>query len=318
MERLLSELENPSPGQTDSLRFLGRLQQLKDYGEEGSAAIRDFLHSRQDLSLAGGFGMTNGRITQFPSLRASLLEVLYDQNDPTAKAACLDVLRDTTSGLEALLAARNLEKYSPGANRAEILSAVSEILPGMTDSAPDPSNSSRWMDLQVLEVVGHFQARELLPQAEELVKKQPNMIYQWIGVLTQFPGDEQRASINRLMADDNLKKAMLANGYMLAQLNFQDDGIRQMVSNAFSRDMGDGARQQFIQALGRAAYVRTGNRMMKPEATPNPRTFKPDKTQAENALRELDNLTPFLDSPPLKQAAEQARHQLQEQLKTSR
>jgi len=317
IDRLLAELEGTDAFQIDS-RIAGRLQQLRDFGEEGSKAVQKFLRTQQDIVLEGA-ALSNGRLTRYPSVRAALLDMLYDMNDPIAPAASLEVLRDTSSGLEVALAARNLEKFSPGARRSDALRAVSEILANAAASSKDqnPPHFSG-LDSQVLEIIAYYQARELVPQVEELVKNRPDWLHLWMKSLLQFPAEDQADFLEKIRRDDKLRGALADEGAILGQFDLQNDKVRQHVRGIAVKNMTSQQLEQLVAWIGHPSYREQPGCFMKDgEADVARAAMNIEKGKIESSLRMLNELAPSLP-PALRQRLEETRKQLREQLKNAR
>lgn len=313
LRRMIEELEKPSKGRTDTLRMLGRLQQLRDMGTEGVSAMRDFLLSHEDIVFdQPAYAALGGRQLQMPSLRAAMLETLYDMGDSAAVQANLEVMRTTASGLELLLAARNLEKASPGTYRDDAIRAVGEILSAPPDVS-DPRN--RGNTQQVLELLAYYKARDLIPQAEQWVGRQPQLLYAWLNTLGEFAPEDQAASLRRLMEDGKTKQQLVQNPFFVAQMSFDNADIRSVATDVYVSIAQPQQRLMFVQQLAQAAFPRVGQRIMQDSTMP--RVIRPSRARIEGALRFLDELLPKLDTPELQRQEQQTRQQLQAQLKSA-
>ncbi len=315
IDRLLYEIENTDSPEIDLSRVMGRLQQLRDFGEDGSQAIQEFLRSQQDIAI-GQNNLFGGRQTQYPTLRAALLDTLYFMNDPISTATSLEILQTSASGYEALLATKNLEKQVPGKYRSEALKAVSEIL---TTISNDPASKNQgqqvFLNNQMLELVGYYQAKELIPQVEELIKKQPGMMLSsWLNALAQFPIEDQVKSFQKLLGDEKTIKTVLQNGgqYYLGRMDFQDNNARQLVRDVFSKNLNENQKSQLLQQISSSGYGVGFYQVMKTGSSPVPQV--PSKSRIEGSLRLLDDLAPQVNTPDLQKKLEGTRKQLQQQL----
>ena len=315
LDRLIAEMENADPRELNGNIIYGRLQQLIDFGEDGSKAILDFFQTNQDIMLGrGGFNWGGGGM-MFPSLRSVLLSTLYEFNDPTAEAASLEVLKNTTSGYEAILAAKNLEKISPGVYRAEALKAVTEILPSLID-AQDPRARRNFLDFQVLEIVGYYQAREMIPQVEEVIKQRPELLAQWIQNLLQFPAEDQIGTYRKLLEDEKGRQ-VFKNSPLILQLDYQNSDLRHLTQNFFSKELNPDQKGQFLQMLvlerpNQGDWRRGRSIMGSKENASFPQ--KKEKDKIEGKLKLLSEIELQLDTPELKTQLEKTRQQLQESL----
>ena len=328
LERLLNELETSNPNKpgalSESQRILGRLMQLQDFGEEGSQAIHEFFKSQEDIVMGQGSNFNNGRLSRFPTLRTAMLEMLYDMENPSSQEASLDILRNTTSGMEAMLAARNLEKFAPGMYRAEALSAVEDILSRLQASPKDTKGGgkkSAAYQAAELEIVGYYHATEMIPEMEAFVRQEPGLTRNWMNTLLQFPVEEQVDSIERLIKDPNVSKSVAGNSYALSQLDFHDDDARKLVRDIFTDNMTKQQKEQLVNQLGNAGNSWTiggqTSRYMRPDQARPSVSSSAQKARIEGTLLLLAELEPQLD-PALKKQADKTRKKLEEDLKKTK
>ncbi len=347
IERLLSEIENSGSQPLDFFKILGRLQQLQQYGEEGSKAIRDFLRTRQEVVLGedqfiGLSGSMNGRRSFLPSLRTSLIQALYEINGPISQATSLEVLRTTSSAYEAILAARNLEKVSPGVYRADALKAISEIIFKSKDPEdsristpqiinidtllmskhpynPDDKRTVVWKDIytETFRLVAYYQAQEIFPQVEELIKEKPELVYHWINSLIQSPcsAEEQIDSYRRLTRNEKTLKMILENSSSFSLLDFQDEKARQWIREIYGDKMDVERKERFIQEIGKLGskgniyptfWFMNENKLNSIQPFTKPRL--------EGALQLLNELESPLDTPALQQRLVDSRQKLNQLL----
>ncbi len=316
-DRILEEFESLD-GEKLGFILPGRLQQLKDFGEEGSAAIQEFLRTQQDIALDPNTAWIrlDGRIGGIDSFRAALLETLYDMDDPTSRTANIEVLNSTSSGFEVLLTAGNLEKFSPGAYRSEALSAASEILARLLkrNNPNEQDQVNAQGDALVTEIVDYYQARELIPQVDEFIKKYPILLDQRLRSIFQFPVEEQVDTIERFLKDPKLKESIIQNHWYLHRWDFQNDRARSLITDNFNT-LGEQQKADFIKNLGSHAYVGGGatRDRMKPRNSND--TWVSPKNTIEGKLKLLDGLEPQLNSPEQKTHFEKARKSLLRDLK---
>ena len=302
MSRLIAECESLDIEKLKSL-FPGRLQHLKDFGEEGSQAILEFLETRKDIELEKKLWPFLGARVEVPSLRQALIDFLYEMEDPISQQASLTVLQNSSSDMEVFLAARNIEKLSPGNHRKEALQAVSEILAGYLD----PKNPKIPNSLPVLEVVRYYQARETFPQMEELIKKQPEWGGIWLHIMDGFPAEDQADVLERLWNNDKTKPFLAKRGSALNNLDFQNEKVRQLVSEIFSKEMNRIQKIQFFEDLESGFY---GPYYHMDPSSRNRASWesKIRENTKEDKLRMLDELAPYLDTPELNQRYQKTRN----------
>ncbi|MDD2708240.1 MAG: hypothetical protein PHV34_09545 [Verrucomicrobiae bacterium] len=313
LEKMLAELEAMDPARVDVMVVAGRLQQLKDFGEEGSQAAAEFLRTQQDISFNMGM-MPRGRgLPPIPSLRAGLIDLLGEMNDPVAQAASLEVVRGTASGFELMLAARNLERREPGSHREEILKAMQEIINSPQFKDPKSGSASDWMSRNVVELAGYYQSKEALPRLEEMISGQPRMMASAAMALAQYPAADQAASLQRIVQDGKAAKQLAGQPWLLARFDLRDAGVRQTVQTLFSRDMNEQQREQVLSMLGnqRNRGVMMGGGLMRTGESSSGNSS--NRARIEGALRFLDEISPSLDSQKLRQQLENVRGNLQKQ-----
>jgi hypothetical protein len=308
LDRLINELENSDP-QFDKRKLSARLQLLKDHGEEASKAIQDFFAKGEDVPLGDApqhaIQADDGRLKTFPSLRIALLEVLFDLNDSTAAAASLNVLNTTTSGLETVLAARNLEKSAPGVYRSESLRAAIDILSKLQsplDSKNPPSNF--WMNAQATEIIGYYHASELIPQMEGLVGQSATLKTNWLDALRHFPEEERLASYQRLQ---------VSSPYWLTQLDVANPQSRQYIQKVFS-EASPGRKDQLILAVSRGLDPVRDDRFINPDKAGQSRFYPKSKKRVEGSVELLNQFEPYANTPDLKKRIQQIRREVLDQL----
>ena len=210
IERLLIEIKPLESKKMDreellklkkaSDQILARLQQLKDFGEEGSRAIQEFLQSQQDVLLPSSKSMSIPGPTGYPSssLREILIDTLYDMENPTSRTASLEVLKTTSSGAEVFFSARNLEHFSPGTYRTEALQTASRVL-APSQNLNNLSNDDIILKYILLfDVIAHYQACDLIPQIEALAKNNSRLIQAlWVTIVPRFPAEEQAEMLQK-------------------------------------------------------------------------------------------------------------------------
>ncbi len=315
MERLLSEIENSSDQKINRTRVLARLQELQDFGEEGSKVILAFLKTNEDIVLNEYFIQVHrGGDIQTNTLRVALLDTLYGMNDPTAQAANLKVLETTPFGYEALIAARNLEKNFPGVYRTEALNAVSEILAKAANFNGQRGQLETSKNSQILEIVGYYQAREMIPQIEDLVKKQPELLDSWMQCLSQFPSEDQSSVYIRLFGQEEVRKEVIAKKgtFFLYRFDYGNDRLRRLAYDIFTGNLSSVQKLYFISNLV-GVWENTGPQFfaMGPEQPRQlPGHSNKTKADADGLFKFLDEIEPTLDTPELKTNLENARKKL--------
>ena len=316
IDQILSEIESSGSEKADGQKIWKRLQKLRKFGEEGSQAILEFLRTNKDISSGpngwGNFlheGLSAERYVQFHSLREGLLEVLYEMKSPTAQTASLEALQTTSSAKEVLLAIRNLEKVSTGTYRAEALQAMSAVL---TELSKEPDDRYGWQDCQIIGIVGYYQARELIPLVEDLVKKQPRSLSNWLQCLDQLPAEDQIGTLERLSADEKIRETIVADDYYLVRLDYRNDRLRQMTGEFF-KEMPANQKINLIQRVGESGTMNFGGGFTIEFAQSTiPAYHKKDGIEA--SLKLLSEIEPTLDSDILKAYLEVSRLKLQEAL----
>ncbi len=305
MEQLLFEVGHANDREIEA-KILAKIQQLQDFGEEGSKAIFEFLKTNEDIEL-NRYIRFNGKNIRATSLRIVLIETLYEMNDPTAQAANLEVLKITPLSCEAILATRNLENFWPGVYRAEALNTVLEILA-----------SGKGAGRELSEIVGYYQAQEIIPQIENMVKEQPRLVYDWMQCLSQFPPEDQSSSLARFFNQEEIRKKVIteAGPFFLGGFDYSNDRSRRLAYGIFTKDLNSAQKLGLITALSRGVEDSGAHFLvMKPEQPQqSPDRSNKIKAKTEGLLKFLDEIEPVLDTPNLKTNLENVRKKVQEAL----
>lgn len=317
LERLLTEIEQTDPKRLGSLPIQGRLQQLRDFGEEGSQAIAEYIHTGNDLEIASSSTFSNTRLVTFTSIRIALLEALYEQRDPAAMAANAGVLKSSIVPLEVLLSARNLEKARPGVFRAEIVKATLDLM-AIAYDPKDPKSPDRvnWRNSLASEVAAHFQVKELLSPLEARLLAQPYMTQSYIGILSTFPSSDQASALQRIMTQEKVRKALATDVYALSPLDYTNPQIRQLTLTIFVTEMSPAQKDQFVQSMGQIITVNSGSNLFRPEEGAPSRNASSRK-KFEGLLQLIDDLITRGDSPALLQKLTTARKLVQQNWQNS-
>jgi hypothetical protein len=308
-KQLVEDVERDPTVKPNLAKIRGRFQLLHEFGEDGSKEIYAFLRGQEDIVLVSGFGFSDGRLSQFPSLRTALIDALYDYHDPTAREANLDVLKKTSSGLEVLLASRNLERYWPGQYRPEALKAVSEVLTQASKSEkPDPAP---WMTAQMFEVVGYYQGEELIPQIEEAVRKDRSLANSWVMTMTQFSTENQIGSLQRMFANDVSRSQLIENSQLLAHYRLDDPRVRREVVQIYKK-LSSAQKEFFLQQLRRTATIEACPNMMNLEQKAS-FSISQKKNRLQACLAMLKEVEP--SSSAQKKRLESIRKEFEQQMK---
>lgn len=221
------------------------IAKLRAAGPEGLRALRDFFRAGQDVKLQGGYGMSNGRVTQAPSLRVALLEALGDWTGPEALELTREVLRSTPRIFEAGIAIRQLEAKAPGTYRAEIFQTLQQL-------AAAPPDKDGFFDNRnaIFDALGHFKAPELIPAAEKLVEKNGWAATQYLQALGKFPQDVRTPAMERLFSQPGVVKQLAANPWALQTLNYTDPVVSRNVAQIFESGMDRKSREKFLENFG--------------------------------------------------------------------
>lgn len=303
VENLLSKLQNVVEEDLQShpsvsLDITGDIRRIQAFGELGSKAVRDFIDSQQDLVIVdGNFGSNGrGRLYEFPTIRTTLLEVLCDLNDPNAEAASLEVLKHTPLGLEALLAARNLEQNFPGKYRAEALESAKAISLNPLDERKYPQ--ARW-SAEIFQIFGYYQPKEMIPQIEDIVQQRGGLWADcWIRALLQFPAGTQVPAIQKLM-NDGKQRDVGHLGYM----DFRNPTARQMVYEIF-RKLPLLEKATILKEIGHPESCHYLTYLMPPKDPIR-------RDRVEGCLQMLDLLSPDANTSGASRDLQQARANLQ-------
>ena len=303
VEDLLSKVQNvvdesPNSHSSVSLDITGDIRRLQAFGESGSKAVRDFLESQQDLVIFDGNIGSNGRgrLYEFPTIRTIFLEVLCDLNDSIAEAASLEVLKHTPLGLEALLAARNLEYNFPGKYRAVALESAKAISLSPLDEKKYPQARS---SAEVLQIFGYYQPMEMIPQIENTVQQRGGgWVDCWMRALLQFPAGTQVPAIQKLM-NDGKQMDVGHLGYM----DFRNPTARQMVYEIF-RKLPLPEKATILKEIGHPESCHYLAYLMPPKDPIR-------RDRVEGCLQMLDLLSPDANTSGASRDLQQARTNLQ-------
>ncbi len=303
LDRLLADLEHIDPSQSDTFPIMGRLQQLKDFGEDGSRVIQDYLRTQQDVILPSGRFQT---LTGEPvaSLRTALIASLNGVGDSTAQAVNLDVLRTSSISTEVGWAARNLETLSPGMYRSEILKAVGEMLRNTPAPHVSPEGyMGASLDPQLFDLVVHFQATEMTGDVCEALRRDPRLVPEWFRRVSVLPPDIQLSSIRTLLNDERGKTALASCSALLVRLDLQGNDARQLIRFVFQNEMSLTQREAFLQQIG--------------QTLPADGSGQVSRGPYEAQWKLLNEIDPQL-APALRVTSQGARKRLQDKLKSIR
>lgn len=278
----------------DMAYLLGRLEAVAQHGDEGAAAIEELLVQGNDVLLHGehvGASLDDGNLTSCPSLRAGLLYLLGKMGGEIAVRACLRVLEDPRSLLEADFAARSLELVEPGRHRdaavGGVLAAMRRSRPWVGFGIPD-SSPCRW----ALELLAHHDAWDRLEAAEAFALEH-HVVPDYCDILlARLPAEAQVAGIERLLGHEEGRLAIDRNGMGLAELDYRDEAVRSLVTRVYRTRMTSAARGNFLGSMFHAGgrFIDEGRLM----PTSPVRVVDPERARA--ALSLLEGLADAVDS----------------------
>jgi RNA polymerase sigma factor (sigma-70 family) len=300
INQLFNEIE--ATGITNRGQILQLLKPLTSFEEDGSRAIQEFLQSQKDVALV--YNQVAERTIQPSTFRVALLEVLQDKSDPTARTTNLEVLRSASSGLEALLAVRNIEKFSPNQYRSDALKTALEILTRANENtqATDIAN--------VIQIVKYYHGVELLPQIEAMA---PKKVEVWLNVISQFEGEVQSSSLSRALSNDATRKEISQHPHALLALNLNNKEVRQVVKNAFTKEMTIEQQQKFLGDLGDSVL----SKFLQEKSAVLPSKDSPKSinlhVEVKSLIQLLGELEPQL-APSLQQSFQSAKEKLKDGL----
>ncbi len=126
LDVLIKRLKGASAITAEDTKEIKRLlQELQKQGTTALPAIRDFLHSKEDVDFDN---ISGSELLDHHTLRQALFDTLRQIGGNEAVAVSLEQLRETQAPAEIALLARNLEEGAPGVYRAEALWAVNNAL----------------------------------------------------------------------------------------------------------------------------------------------------------------------------------------------
>ena len=292
-------------------------------------AIRAFLRTGQDIEVPIHLNV------HFQSLRAILLETLYGMSDPIAKAANLEVLKNTPVGSEVFLAACNLEELEPGVHRQEVLKAICEVLAHTPSNMNPIYQNHKWFDAQMMQFIGYYQAQEVIPEIENLLFGKGSRIEAswtdgyskgYLDAITKLPAADQVQILKRLAHHENEEVRNhvfdMLLGYQMASLDFQNGEARQLVQEIFT-SLSSLQKKECLQAISHSAFISRsssehyiqyigcfGNGRELFRSNNNLEEDGPKKGRIEGTLRLLDELAPQMDTPILKERLENTRKEI--------
>ena len=282
------------------------VKKLRAAGPEGLQVVRDFFRAGQDVKLQGGYSTRNGKMTQSPSLRMSMLDALAEWPGAEATELTREVLRTTSRMAEAAMAIRQLEAKAPGAYRAEAIATLQQLANGTQgkDGIFDGGNS-------FFDALGYFKAAEMLPAAEKLVQKNGWAASQYLQALANFSPDVRGPAMERVFAQPEAVKQMASNPWALQNLNYSERAVSQNVAQMFADSMDKKARENFLTnfAANRSSFTMAS--AFDPAsakgvvAQPVPEATR--VAQLQSKLVFLDSIAPQCNTPVLQERLQDAR-----------
>jgi len=245
--------------------------------------------------------------------------------DATARDANREVLRNTTSALEVLLAARNLENAAPGAHREEALNAMLAVLsrsadlPELKDGSDETSLKKVPCAEGMFAIAVHYQAVEVMPRIDEVVKGNPLLAREWLAHLPFFPEADQSASVGSLLTDESLTSYLGEHGFYMKGLNFQSPALRQFFRAIFT-NATDMDKSVMITFLGDSTILAYGleqpAKLMQPGSGKGSSSFVQSHRDGMKLLdgtaQLLLELDPSVKSEEVRQALEKKRSKIQQ------
>jgi hypothetical protein len=279
------------------------VKELRAAGPEGLKVMRDFFHAGRDVKFPGGYAMVNGKVTQTPSLRASLLNALGEWDGKEAVDLTREILQTTPRMSEASMAISQLEKKAPGAYREEAIRTLQQI-------AAAPPERDTWMDggTALFDAMKYFKALELVPAAEAAAARNPWSAAQFVQALDAMPADVRAPALQRLFANENVVKNLSSNPWMLQSLNYSEPVVSHNVAQIFANNTDKKFRENFLTSFSaqRAVYVGSSG-LGTAETTSSAQRI----TQLQGKLSLLDQIAPQCTTPVLQERLQDARAEVQ-------
>jgi autotransporter-associated beta strand protein len=280
------------------------VKQLRAAGPEGLQVMRDFFHAGQDVKLQGGYAMVNGKVTQTPSLRSSLLHALGEWDGKEALDLTREILQTTPRMFEASMAISQLEKKAPGVYREEAIRTLQQLA-----DAPPEKDAGTDGGKALFDAMKYFKATELVPAAEASAAKNPWSTVQFAQALDAMPSDVRTAALQRLFANENVVKNLSTNPWMLQGLNYSEPVVAQNVAQIFAGNTDKKFRENFLTSFStqqRQVYYGASGI----GSTQTPSTAE-RITQLQGKLSFLDQIAPQCTTPVLQERLEDARAEVQ-------
>jgi hypothetical protein len=279
------------------------VKQLRAAGPEGLRVMSDFFNTGRDVKFPGGYSMVNGKVTQTPSLRASLLNALGEWDGKAAVDLTREILQTTPRMSEASMAISQLEKKAPGVYREEAIRTLQQL-------AAAPPERDGWTDggNALFEAMKYFKASELLPAAEASAAKNPWSAAQFVQALEAMPSDVRTPALQRLFANENVVKNLSSNPWMLPSLNYSEPVVSQSVAQIFASNTDKKFRENFLTSFSAQRAVYFGTSGLSPAET----TSSAQRvTQLQGKLSFLDQIAPQCTTPVLQERLQDARAEVQ-------
>jgi autotransporter-associated beta strand protein len=280
------------------------VKQLRAAGPEGLQVMRDFFHAGSDVKLQNGYLMVNGKVTQTPSLRSSLLFALGEWDGKEALDLTREILQTTPRMFEASMAISQLEKRAPGVYREEAIRTLQQL----ADAQPE---KDAWANggNALFDAMKYFKATELVPAAEASAAKNPWSTVQFVQALDAMPSDVRTPALQRLFANENVVKNLSTNPWMLQGLNYSEPVVAQNVAQIFEGNTDKKFRENFLTnffSQQRQVYYGTSGL----GSTQTPSTAE-RVTQLQGKLSFLDQIAPQCTTPVLQERLQDARTEVQ-------
>jgi len=280
------------------------VKQLRAAGPEGLQVMRDFFHAGQDVKLQNGYLMVNGRVTQTPSLRSSLLFALGEWDGKEALDLTHEILQTTPRIFEASMAISQLEKKAPGVYREEAIRTLQQLA-----AAPQEKDAGTDGGKALFDAMKYFKASELMPAAEATAAKNPWSTVQFAQALDAMPSDVRTAALQRLFANENVVKNLSTNPWMLQGLNYSEPVVAQNVAQIFAGNTDKKFRENFLTDFStQQRQVYYGASGIGSTQTPS---AAERVTQLQGKLSFLDQIAPECTTPVLQERLEDARADVQ-------
>ncbi len=246
-DQLLADLADEEK-EVDFRELMGQLELLKAMGEPGIQVMADYLVTGENVD----FSEMDGPFRRVPDMRAAILGALEGEDSPAALTANLDVLNNTETLSEAVLAARNLDGSWPEEYTGQITQMVNALVEKLPESEVPDQLAGREFYL-AMNYVGHYDQPQLLGPMESMLKDMGSERWSssmYVNSLAQMSPDAQGESLTRIAnKDPDLAARVLSENRSFEDLNLSNPATISTSAKVFTESMNEGQQRDFLRQL---------------------------------------------------------------------